>query len=105
MTFESYVARTHPEATEWWHYDIICDCRTGYDNRIIAGDILQAYLDKKPFTKQHDWGCWVWKRSKAEIVEFLSQEKYKNFGTEQALNIIRELPDTDDYLLVAYDTG
>jgi len=91
-----------------WYYpnlrDRICDCTDSYYGKtIIKGDIEDAVMiEKRHNTKQLGFNCWVWKKSKAELLEFLSQEKYKGY-TENTVNIVEKLPDTEDYLLVAYD--
>jgi len=95
---------------------------------LLFWDIRKAVEDERPNTKQLDWYLWEWKMSKAEMVEFLSQDKYKtkerhssiinwtfedgskieydlyeNAYIEEALDFVNKLPDTQDYYLVAYD--
>ena len=94
----------------------------------MFGDVLDAVCAGKPNIEQIDWGCWHWKMSKSEMIEFLSQEKYKqerrshilkwtfedgskieydlykNAFIEEALDFVINLPDTD-CILVAYDDG
>jgi len=83
----------------------ICLCgRSFYQDGGLWRDIYNAVNANRPNTQQWDWGCWVWQMSKAEMVEFLIQEKYKDY-TENALNMLKNLPDTEDYSLVAFDDG
>ena len=76
----------------------ICSCETY--GKTLYWDIVGAVNAKQPKTKQTDWGCWVWLMSKEKMLEFLSQKKYE-FIEKETLNIIKNLPDTNNYLLVA----
>lgn len=54
--------------------------------------------------KQSDWGCWVVKMTKQQIVYFLSQEKYHDYASaNHLLGIAKTLEDNKEYLLVAFE--
>jgi DUF438 domain-containing protein len=82
----------------------------------IFWDIVSDVLDKKENTKQTDWGCWVIKMNKNDLIEYLSQtkynpeipslsdnESYQKFRAkyEHFLNSLKELDPEQEYLLVA----
>jgi len=108
MVCETYIGRVKDEDFDYalapkkdmteYTPTVICFCET--HARTLYWDIVREVMDKKPNTKQTDWGCCAWKMSKAKLVELLSQEKY-NFIKSDTLSIVKGLPDTEDYLLVA----
>jgi hypothetical protein len=60
--------------------------------------------------KQTDWGCWVIKLKKSDIIVYLDNDKYRKYEFEvKCLNYLLEfahtLNDTDEYLLVALEWG
>ncbi|MEA4937377.1 MAG: hypothetical protein VB102_12185 [Paludibacter sp.] len=58
----------------------------------------------KENSKKSDWGCWVAKMTKEQIISFLSQEKYHdNNSAKHLLGIARTLEDNKEYLLVAFE--
>jgi len=99
----------------------------------LAGKLFSAVLNAvrvgEPNIKQIDWGCWHWEMNKSEMIEFLSQDKYKqerysriikytfpdgsiceydlceNAFIEEALDFVKKQPDMEDCILVAFDDG
>ena len=108
MVCETYIGRVKDKAFDYdlapkkdmteYTPTVICYCETYA--RTLYWDIVGAVMNKQPNTKRTDWGCFVWKMDKAKMIELLSQEKY-NFIKSDTLSIVKELPDTEDYLLVA----
>ena len=78
-----------------------CECKA--KGMRLYWDIVGEVNDKKPNTKQTDWGCFVMKMNKADLVEMLSRDKYKR--EVSMLNLAKGLPDTEEYLLVALEIG
>ena len=76
-----------------------CVCK-GWCSKLYW-DIVGEVLDKKPNTRQTDWGCFVMKMNKADLVEMLSRDEYKR--AVNMLNLAKALPDTEEYLLVALE--
>lgn len=105
-----YDFETPNENEEWggWYHpnlrDKICDCAKDYYGKtIIKKDIESAVLiEKKANTKKLGFNCCVWKKSKTDLLEFLTQEKYKDY-TGDAIGIVEKLPVKENYLLVAYN--
>jgi len=55
-------------------------------------------------SKTVDWGCWVLKLSKNEIINFLNRDKYSNNESAQdLLKIAMTLENDKEYLLVAFE--
>lgn len=53
---------------------------------------------------QSDWGCWVVKLTKEQIISFLSQEKYHDNNSAKHLSdIAKTLDNNKEYLLVAFE--
>jgi hypothetical protein len=79
-------------------------------------DIVRMVLDNEENTKQTDWGTFVIKLTKTELIEFLSSEGYKNtifpdvlhkktpasLDVNTLLDTAKELAD-GEYLLVAQE--
>jgi len=78
-----------------------CECEV-FGTSPLYWDIVGNVNRKKPNTKQTDWGCFVMKMSKADLIEMLSQNIYKG-KVEKLLSVAKELPDTEKYLLVALE--
>jgi len=78
-----------------------CECEV-FGTFPLYWDIVGNVIHKKPNTKQTDWGSFVMKMSKADLIEMLNQETYKG-KAEKLLNVAKELPDTEEYLLVALE--
>ena len=54
--------------------------------------------------KQTDWGCWVVKMTKQQIIDFLGKEKYSDYSSAKLLlGIARTLDNNKEYLLVAFE--
>ena len=70
--------------------------------RTLYWDIVGEVCEKKPNTKQTDWGCFCMKLSKTDLIERLAQDKYKG-EVECLLTIAKQLSDTEEYLLVALE--
>ena len=70
-------------------------------------DIVRAVTDGSPNAKQTDWGCFVMKMSKDELIAYLGQEKYTGsmFSSDVRclLNFAKGLPD-GEYLLTALES-
>ncbi|MDR1238952.1 MAG: hypothetical protein LBK27_02460 [Treponema sp.] len=126
MIADTYIGKVKSEK---FNYDISCPEKfnTGYspepivyipgDTRRIFMDIVRDAGDKKENTKQTDWGCFIIKMNKENLVKYLSKynpdipelenneiyikirEKHKNFLIE-----IEKLDAEKEYLLVAKET-
>jgi hypothetical protein len=116
MVVMCYIGRVKNEEYDFdkestFNYDpeLIYKC-LGLKVRDLFWDIAKA-AGTKPNTKITHIGCYAWKMSKAEIVEFLNQEKYidscpwinKEDERRDTLNLIKNLPNTEDYLLVGLE--
>ena len=77
-----------------------CECEA-WGTSPLYWDIVGEVVNKKPNTKQTDWGSFVMKMSKADLVEMLSRDKYKK--VVNLLNLAKRLPDMEEYLLVALE--
>ena len=80
-----------PEAISPWYYQ---SC--------LYWDIFKASN-----VKQTDWGCWVIKMSKDELVVFIT-DKYREYASKandlkEMLLFVDTLNDTDEYLLTAIE--
>ena len=74
--------------------------KSEYDSELFW-DIIR---EDKEQIKQTDWGCWVLKLSKKDIIAFLSREKYKkNLSAQNLLIVANTLEEDKDYLLVAFE--
>jgi len=90
-------------------------------------DIVSAVNGQNPKTKQTDWGCFVIKFSKSELISYLDKDKYKKSdkpadslkgfdiyafnattpkdveASKAFLQVAKGLPDNEEYLLVAIE--
>ena len=78
-----------------------CECEV-YGTSPLYWDIVGHVIDKKPNTKQTDWGSFVMKMSKADLIELLSREEYRG-EADKLLSVAQQLPETEEYLLVALE--
>jgi hypothetical protein len=106
MVTETYIGKVKSEEFD---YDISCKEKwnTGYspksimyipdEMRGIYGRIVRDVIDKKENAKQTDWGCFVVKMKKDDLINYLkNQVENENF----LLNL-KELESEKEYLLVA----
>jgi hypothetical protein len=123
MVVDTYIGKVKSEKFD---YDISCPEKynTGYspepimyipgDTRRIFMDIVRYVGDKKENTKQTDWGCFIIKMNKENLIKYLSKynrdipelenneiyikrrKEYRNFLLE-----IEKLDAEKEYLLVA----
>jgi len=88
------------EQENWHGYYPEVITESGYDSELFW-DIIR---EDRQRIKQVDWGCWVLKLSKKDIIKFLSRKKYKENSTAQKLIVIANtLEENKDYLLVAFE--
>ena len=81
------------------YYPEIIENSSKYDS-----ELFWDIIGEKPKTKQVDWGCWVLKLNKTDLVAFLSRDKYQdNPSIAFLLDIAKGLNDEEDYLLVAFE--
>ena len=84
-------------------------------------DIVGDVIDKKPNTKQTDWGCFVIKMNKADLIRYLGKDKYRrrpecfsylekeayekksSEGIDYLISIAEGLSNDEEYLLVALE--
>ena len=62
-------------AGDWNGYapEPLCELQFMY---VLYWDIVHYVIEKRPNTKQTDWGCFVMKMSKAEMINYLNKDKY-----------------------------
>jgi hypothetical protein len=71
--------------------------KSTYDSELFW-DIMKE--DKK----QSNWGCWVWKLNKTDLIAFLNRDKYKDsLSAKHLSDIAFGLNDKKEYLLVAFE--
>jgi hypothetical protein len=129
MVTQTYIGKVKSEKFD---YDISCKEKwnTGYspepimyipdDIRRIYMDIVRDVIDKKENTKQTDWGCFVIKMKKDDLINYLSKQKYNSNIPELNNNEIHlkkheeyknfiinieKLESEKEYLLVAKELG
>ena len=74
-------------------------------------DIVKSVCDGELFWDivresviSHDWGCWIIKFSKNNLIAFLNREKYKkNSAAKDLLKTARTLGEAKDYFLAAVE--
>ena len=94
--------------SEKFDYDKIGEDKEGTYPEIIGISTYDSTLFwdiiRNDSIKQSDWGCWVLKLAKEDIIEFLTREEYKdNSSAKVLLEIARTLENCKEYLLVSFE--
>jgi hypothetical protein len=103
MVKEVYIGNLKSEKFD---YDKIGETPEGSYPEIIGestySDLFWDIMEEDK--KQSDWGCWVVKMTKQQIIDFLGKKKYRDYSSAKLLLSIAEtLDDNKEYLLVALE--